>query len=51
MTTLEHGELLLEVETDKAVVDGTHTSTDGAKLYAAVIARALRDPTLGGVTR
>ena len=34
-----------------SVVDGTHTSPRGARLFAAVIARALRDPDLGGVTR
>jgi hypothetical protein len=33
------------------VVDGTHTSLTGARLFAAVIERALRSPHLGGVTR
>jgi peptidoglycan/LPS O-acetylase OafA/YrhL len=33
------------------LVDGTHTSVRGSRLYAAVIARALEEPHLGGVTR
>jgi peptidoglycan/LPS O-acetylase OafA/YrhL len=33
------------------LVDGTHTTPGGAKLYAALIARALRAPKLGGITR
>jgi peptidoglycan/LPS O-acetylase OafA/YrhL len=34
-----------------AVTDGTHTSPQGARVFAALISRALRDPNLGGVTR
>ena len=33
-----------------AVADGTHTTIAGARLFAALIARALRAPRLGGVT-
>src|SRR5262249_28066485 len=33
-----------------SVVDGAHTSRKGAKLFAAVVAHALREPNLGGVT-
>ncbi len=33
-----------------AVGDGTHTTVAGARLFAALIARALRAPRLGGVT-
>jgi peptidoglycan/LPS O-acetylase OafA/YrhL len=33
-----------------AVADGTHTTTAGAQLFAALIARALHTPHLGGVT-
>jgi peptidoglycan/LPS O-acetylase OafA/YrhL len=33
-----------------AVADGTHTTVAGARLFAALIARALRAPRLGGVT-
>jgi hypothetical protein len=33
-----------------AVGDGTHTTIAGARLFAALIARALRAPRLGGVT-
>jgi peptidoglycan/LPS O-acetylase OafA/YrhL len=33
------------------LVDGTHTSPDGARRFAAVIDRALHNPILGGVTR
>jgi hypothetical protein len=32
------------------VVDGTHTSLEGAKRFAALIERALHSPNLGGVT-
>jgi hypothetical protein len=32
------------------VVDGTHTTPHGADLFAAVIARAVHHPVLGGVT-
>ena len=34
-----------------SVADGTHTTPSGARAFAAVIARALRSPHLGGVTR
>jgi peptidoglycan/LPS O-acetylase OafA/YrhL len=34
-----------------AVADGTHTTTDGARLFADLISRALSAPHLGGVTR
>jgi hypothetical protein len=34
-----------------AVADGTHTTVAGAQLFAALIARALHAPHLGGVTR
>lgn len=34
-----------------SVVDGTHTSVRGARVFAGLIARALRKPDLGGVTR
>ncbi|HLW96981.1 MAG TPA: hypothetical protein VKS25_16530, partial [Solirubrobacteraceae bacterium] len=33
------------------VVDGTHTSPAGARVFAAVISRAIHSPHLGGVTR
>jgi hypothetical protein len=33
------------------LVDGVHTSTQGARRFAAVIKRALDAPNLGGVTR
>ena len=33
-----------------AVADGTHTTTAGAELFAALIVRALHAPRLGGVT-
>ncbi|HEX4518107.1 MAG TPA: acyltransferase family protein [Gaiellaceae bacterium] len=33
------------------LVDGTHTSPEGARRFAAVIDRALHHPNLGGVTR
>jgi peptidoglycan/LPS O-acetylase OafA/YrhL len=33
-----------------AVADGTHTTVLGARLFAGVIARAVRSPQLGGVT-
>jgi lysophospholipase L1-like esterase len=32
------------------LADGTHTTPLGAKLFAALIARAIHDPHLGGVT-
>ena len=32
------------------VVDGTHTSPAGARVFAAVISRAIHSPHLGGVT-
>ena len=32
------------------LVDGTHTTPAGAKLFAAVIAQAIHHPVLGGVT-
>ncbi|MGA2755767.1 MAG: acyltransferase family protein [Solirubrobacteraceae bacterium] len=33
-----------------SLADGTHTTPAGAKLFAGVIARAVHDPHLGGVT-
>jgi peptidoglycan/LPS O-acetylase OafA/YrhL len=33
------------------LVDGTHTTPEGARAFAAVISRALHSPHLGGVTR
>jgi len=33
------------------LADGTHTTPAGAREFAAVIARALRHPVLGGITR
>jgi peptidoglycan/LPS O-acetylase OafA/YrhL len=32
------------------LADGTHTTPDGARAFAAVIARALHHPVLGGIT-
>lgn len=36
---------------DGTLVDGTHTSPQGARVFAALIERALRTPRFGGVTR
>ncbi len=33
------------------LADGTHTTVDGARAFAGVIARAVRHPVLGGTTR
>jgi hypothetical protein len=33
------------------LVDGVHTTPEGARLFAAVIARAVRSPNFGGLTR
>jgi peptidoglycan/LPS O-acetylase OafA/YrhL len=42
----------LDASTNPALLaDGTHTTPDGAKIFAAVIKRAMTHPHLGGVTR